>query len=103
MKEAERQISYEKSYEEIRITKKEKVDLVEKSNKVLSNLRTNYVITGNETTILDLILKKAIQLSFICFLEYTKVFLRYLSDQSFPTVEPLLKKFQISWITIYSL
>ena len=58
LKEAERQITYKKSYEEIRITKKEKVDLVEKSNKVFSNLRTNYVITENETTILGLILKK---------------------------------------------
>ena len=34
---------------------------------------------------------------------YSKVFAGYLDGWSSPTVEPLLKKFRNSWITIYSL
>ena len=50
MKEAERQLSDEKTYEEIRITEKDQVELVEKSNNLFSNLRKKNVITENENT-----------------------------------------------------
>ena len=39
LKEAERQLSDEKTYEEIRITEKDQVELVEKSNDLFSNQR----------------------------------------------------------------
>ena len=39
LKEVERQLSDEKSYEEIKITVKDQVKLVEISNKLFSNLR----------------------------------------------------------------
>ena len=48
LKEAERQLRDEKTYEEIRITEKNQVELVEKSNDLFSNLRTKNVITENE-------------------------------------------------------
>ena len=48
LKEAERQLSDEKTYEEIRITEKDQVELVEKSNNLFSNLRRKNVIAENE-------------------------------------------------------
>ena len=48
MKEAERQLSDEKIYEENRITEKDQVELVEKSNNLFSNLRRKNVFTENE-------------------------------------------------------
>ena len=47
-KEAERQLSDEKSYEEIVVTEKDQVELVEKSSNLFSNLRRKTVITENE-------------------------------------------------------
>ena len=47
-KEAERQVSDEKSYEEIVVTEKDQVELVEKSSSLFSNLRRKNVITENE-------------------------------------------------------
>ena len=44
LNEAERQLSDEKTYEEIRITEKDQVELVEKSNNLFSNLRKKNVI-----------------------------------------------------------
>ena len=41
LKEAERQLSGEKTYKEIRITEKDQVELVEKSNDLFSSLRRN--------------------------------------------------------------
>ena len=48
LKEAERQLSDEKTYEEIRITEKGQVELLEKSNDLFSILRRKNVITENE-------------------------------------------------------
>ena len=48
LKEAERQLSNEKTYEEIRITEKDQVELMEKSNILFSNLRRKNVIAENE-------------------------------------------------------
>ena len=50
LKEAERQLSDEKIYEEITITEKDQVELVEKSNDLFSNLRRKNVITENENS-----------------------------------------------------
>ena len=44
LKEAERQLSDEKTYEEIRITEEDQVELVEKSNNLFSNLKKKNVI-----------------------------------------------------------
>ena len=54
LKEAERQLSDEKTYEEIRVTEKDQVELVEKSNNLFSNLRRKHVITENENNFLVL-------------------------------------------------
>ena len=48
LKKAERQLSDEKTDEEIRITEKDQVELVEKSNNLFSNLRRKNVIAENE-------------------------------------------------------
>ena len=48
LKEAERQLSDGKTSEEIRITEKDQVELVEKGNDLFSNLRRENVITENE-------------------------------------------------------
>ena len=48
LKEAEGQLSDEKTYKEIRITKEDQVELVEKSNNLFSDLRRKNVIAENE-------------------------------------------------------
>ena len=48
LKEAEKQARDEKTYEEIKITEKYQVELVEKSNNLFSNLRRKNVFTENE-------------------------------------------------------
>ena len=62
LKEAERQLSDEKTYEEIRITEKDQVELVEKSNDLFSNLRRKNVITENENNYFRFNFKKATNL-----------------------------------------
>ena len=57
LKETERQLSDEKTYKEIRITEKDQVELVEKSNNLFSNLRRKKS-PRMKTTNLSLILKK---------------------------------------------
>ena len=62
------------------------------------------MITENENNYFRFNLKKATNLGKLyLLLSYTKVFAMYLDDRSSPTVEPQLKKFKDSWITIYSL
>ena len=102
LKEAERQLSDEKTYEVIRITEKGQVELVEKSNNLFTNLSMKNVITVNENNYFRFNFKKPTNLGKLYLRPNTKVFARYL-DQSSPAVEPLLKKFQHSRITIYSL
>ena len=48
LKEAERQLSDAKTYEEIRIIEKDQVELVEKSNSLFSNLRRKNLIFENK-------------------------------------------------------
>ena len=48
LKEAERQLSDEKTYNKVIITEKDQVELVEKSSDLFSNLRWKNVITDNE-------------------------------------------------------
>ena len=62
LKEAERQLSDEKTYDKIRITEKDQVELVEKSNNLLSNLKRKDVITENENNYFRFNLKKATNL-----------------------------------------
>ena len=62
LKEAERQLSDEKTYDEIIITEKDQVELVEKSNDLLSNLKRKDVITENENNYFRFNLKKATNL-----------------------------------------
>ena len=62
LKEAERQLSDEKTYEEIRITEKDQVELVEKSNNLFSNLRRKNVTTENENDYFRFNFKKYDQL-----------------------------------------
>ena len=62
LKKAEKQQNDEKTYEEIRITEKDQVELVERSNKLFSNLRKKNVITENENNSFRLNLKKATNL-----------------------------------------
>ena len=59
LKEAERQLSDGKTYEEIRITEKDHVELVEKSNDLISSLRREKVITENEKNYFRFNFKKA--------------------------------------------
>ena len=88
----------------LRTKLKIQVELMDKRNKLFPNLRMKNVITENENNYLGSILKKQpLKVSFNYFLKYAKVFLRYLGNQSFPTVEPLLKNIPNSWITIYGL
>ena len=42
------QLSDKKDYQELRITEKDQVELVEKSNKLFSNLRKKNAITHNK-------------------------------------------------------
>ena len=79
LKEAERQLSDEKTYEENRITEKDQVELVEKSNNLFSNLRRKNVITENENNYFRFNFKNATNLGKLYLLP------------------------KISWITIYSL
>ena len=62
LKGAERQLSDEKTYEEIRVTEKDQVELVEKSNDLFSNLRRKNVITENENNYFRFNFKKATNL-----------------------------------------
>ena len=62
LKEEERQLSDEKTYEEIRITEKDQVELVEKSNDLFSNLRRKNVFTENENNYFRFNFKKATNL-----------------------------------------
>ena len=62
LKEVERQASDEKIYEEIRITEKDQVELVEKSNDLISNLIRKNVITENESNYFRFNFKKATNL-----------------------------------------
>ena len=48
LKEVEQQLNDGKIYEEIRITEKDQVELVQRSNKLFSNLRRKSVIIENE-------------------------------------------------------
>ena len=48
LKEAERQLSDAKTYEEIRFIEKDQVELVEKSNSLFSNLRRKNLIFENK-------------------------------------------------------
>ena len=59
LKEAERQLSDEKTYEEMRIKEKDQVELVEKSNDLFSNLRRKNVITENENNYFTFNFKKS--------------------------------------------
>ena len=86
LKGAEMQLSDEKTYEEIRITEKDQVELVEKSNNLFSNLRGENVITENENNYFRFNFKKVTNLGKLYLLP--KIFARYLDDQSSPTVEP---------------
>ena len=86
LKVTERQLSDEKPYEEIRITEKDQVELVEKSNNLFSNLRRRNVITENENKYFRFNFKKVTNLGKLYLLP--KIFARYLDDQSSPTVEP---------------
>ena len=97
LKEAEKQLSDEKTYEQVRITEKDQVELVEKSNNLFSNLRRKNAITEGENNYLRFNFKKVTNISKLYLLpKITKVFARYLDDQSSPTVVPLLKKCQNS-------
>ena len=82
LKEAERQLSDEKTYEEIKITEKDQVELVEKNNNLFSNLRRKNVITENENNYFRFHFKKATNLGKLYLLPkiYTKLFARYLDD-----------------------
>ena len=89
---------------QIGIIEKNQVELVEKSKKMFSNLRRKNVILENKNNCFRSNFEKATNLDKLYLVpKIHKVFARYLDDQSFPTVEPLLKKYQNSWITIYSL
>ena len=57
LKEAERHLSDEKTYTEIRVTQKDQAELVQKSSNLFSNLRRKNEITEMKTTTLCLILK----------------------------------------------
>ena len=59
LKEAERQLSDEKTYEEMRIKEKDQVELVKKSNYLFSNLRRKNVITENENNYFTFNFKKS--------------------------------------------
>ena len=81
LKPVERQLSDEKTYEEVRITEKDQIELVEDSNNLSSNLGRKNVITENENNYFRINFKKTtISVSLIYFLRYTKVFAMYLSD-----------------------
>ena len=62
LKEAERQLADEKTYEEIRITENDQVELVENSKKLFSDLRRKNVITENENIYFRFNFKKATNL-----------------------------------------
>ena len=81
LKPVERQLSDEKTYEEVRITEKDQIELVEDSNNLSSNLGRKNVITENENNYFRINFKKTtISVSLIYFLRYTKVFAMYLGD-----------------------
>ena len=62
LKEAERQMSDEKTYEEIRITEKDQVELVEKSNNLFSNLGKKNAIIETENSYFRFNFEKATNL-----------------------------------------
>ena len=62
LKKADRQLSDEKTYEQIKITEKDQVELVEKSNNLFSNLRRKNVTTENENDYFRFNFKKYDQL-----------------------------------------
>ena len=62
LKETERQLSDEKTCEEIKITEKDQVGVVEKSNNLFSNLRRKNVITENVNNYFRFNFKKATNL-----------------------------------------
>ena len=63
LKEAKMQLSDKKDYQELRITEKDQVELVEKSNKLFSNLRKKNVITHNKINYFRFNFKQATNLS----------------------------------------
>ena len=63
LKEAKMQLSDKKDYQELRITEKDQVELVEKSNKLFSNLTKKNVITHNKINCFRFNFKQATNLS----------------------------------------
>lgn len=57
LKPVERPLSDEKTYEEVRITEKDQIELVGDSDNLSSNLGRKNMITENENNTLELILK----------------------------------------------
>ena len=62
LKDAERQLSDEKTYEEVRITEEDQAELVGKSNNLFSNLRRKNMIAENENNYFRFNFKKATNL-----------------------------------------
>ena len=62
LKEAEKQQVMKKLTKKLKLQKKDQVELVERSNKIFSNLRRKNVITENENSYFRLNLKKATNL-----------------------------------------
>ena len=76
----------------------------EKNNYLFSNLRRKNVITENENNYFRFDFKKPTNLGkFYLLSKIHKGLCKVPGHQSSPIVEALLKKFQNSWITIYSL
>ena len=63
LKEAKMQLSDKKDYQELRITEQDQVELVEKSNKLFSNLRKKNVITHIKINYFRFNFKQATNLS----------------------------------------
>ena len=91
LKEAERQLSDEKTYEEIRITEKDQVELVEKSNDLFSNLRRKNVITENENNYFRFNFKKATNLGKLYLLPKMKIII----------IKKYLQKIWVKWLTSF--
>ena len=62
LKEAEKQQVMKKLTKKLKLQKKDQVELVERSNRLFSNLRRKNVITENENSYFRLNLKKATNL-----------------------------------------
>ena len=102
LKEAERQLSDSSIYKEVKVTEKDLVDLVDKSNKIFVDLERRNIIQEKEKNYFKFNFKKATNVGkFYLLPKIHKSLSKVPGPRQFQTVGCPHKKFRNTYITIY--